>query len=158
MFSAALALPVSWVVEGLKYIYQDWEFAKWIAVAVVLDTLLGLVKAWVRKDISSEEFWAKFSKKIFAYICMLILSNVLTHYTVNGSIVGATQWIGSYLCTFMLIREGISVLENVNAIVPIVPEWLLERMREEASPSVPLKGEGDDGESDKTEEHDDEEG
>lgn len=130
LFSAAVAFPLSWVVEAMKYIYQDWEFAKWIAVAVVLDTLLGLVKAWIKKDISSEEFWAKFSKKIFVYICLLILSNVLTNYKVHGSSVGATEWIGSYLCTFMLVREGISVLENVNAIVPIVPEWLLERMRE----------------------------
>ena len=44
----------------------------------------------------------------------------------NGSTVGATEWMGDYLCTYMLIREGVSVLENVSAITPIVPKWLLE--------------------------------
>lgn len=130
MFSAVVAFPISWIVEGMRYVYQDWEFAKWIAIAVVLDTVLGLVKAWIKKDISSEEFWQKFSKKIFAYICLLILSNVMQNYKVNGSAVGATEWVGNYLCTFMLVREAISILENVNAITPIVPQWLLERMRD----------------------------
>lgn len=130
LLSAVVALPFSILVEAMKYVYQDWEFAKWIAVAVVLDTVLGIAKAWIKKDISSEEFWSKFGKKILVYICLMILSNVLQHSTVNGSTVGATTWMGDYLCTFMLIREGISVLENVNAITPIVPKWLLKRMRE----------------------------
>ena len=130
MFSALIALPLSWGVELMRYVYQDWEFAKWIAMAVVLDTMLGLVKAWNKRDISSDEFWNKFGKKIFVYLCLLILSNVMVNYTVNGSNVGATEWIGSYLCTFMLVREAISILENVNSITPIVPKWVLDRMRE----------------------------
>ena len=130
LLSAIVAIPFSWLAEALRYVYQDWEFAKWIALAVVLDTVLGLVKAWMKKDISSEEFWQKFSKKIFAYICLLILSNIMQNYTVNGSNVGATEWVGSYLCTFMLVREAISILENVNAITPIVPKWVLDRMRD----------------------------
>jgi toxin secretion/phage lysis holin len=130
LLSAIVAIPFSWLAETLRYVYQDWEFAKWIALAVVLDTILGLVKAWMKKDISSEEFWQKFSKKIFAYICLLILSNIMQNYTVNGSNVGATEWVGSYLCTFMLVREAISILENVNAITPIVPKWVLDRMRD----------------------------
>lgn len=130
MFSLIVALPLSLIAEALRYVYQDWEFAKWIAMAIALDTALGIVKAGVKKDISSESFWQKFSKKIFVYICLLILSNVMQNYTVNGSNVGATEWIGSYLCTFMLVREAISILENVNAITPIVPKWVLDRMRE----------------------------
>ena len=124
------AAPFTVLAELLKYIYQDWEFAKWIAVAVALDTLLGMVKAFIHKDLSSEEFWRRFWKKIVGYLALLILSNILTNYTVGGHVVGATQWIGTYLCSYMLIREAISVLENVNAIVPIAPAWLLERMKD----------------------------
>jgi toxin secretion/phage lysis holin len=130
MFSAAIAIPISWLAEGLRYIYQDWEFAKWIAVAIVLDTILGFAKAWVNKDISSEEFMSRFGKKILVYLSLLILSNILQNYTVKGSSVGATEWMGNYLCSFMLVREAVSILENVNAITPIVPKWLLERMRD----------------------------
>lgn len=124
------AAPFTVLAELLKYIYQDWEFAKWIAVAIALDTLLGMVKAFIHKDLSSEEFWRRFWKKIVGYLALLILSNILTNYTVEGEVVGATQWIGTYLCSYMLIREAISVLENVNAIVPIAPRWLLERMKD----------------------------
>lgn len=124
------ALPLTIAVNFLKYVYQDWEFAKWIAVAICIDTLVSLVKHWIHKDISSEEFWSKFAKKIFVYIMLLILSNLLNNYTVNGHLIGPTQWIGEYLCVFMLIRESISILENVNAIVPIVPAWLLKRLKD----------------------------
>lgn len=124
------ALPFTFVVNMLQYVYRDWEFAKWIVVAVTVDTVVGLVKHWITKDLSSEEFWVKFSKKIFVYICLLILSNLLTNYTVNGHLVGSTQWIGEFLCVYMLIREAISILENVNAVTPCVPVWLLKRLKD----------------------------
>lgn len=125
-----VAFPVSVMAELLKYVYQDWEFAKWIAVAVGLDTALGMIRALVHKDLSSEVFWQKFWKKIVGYLALMILSNILTNYTVQGEVVGATQWMGTYLCSYMLIREGISVIEKVNAIIPIAPKWLLERMKD----------------------------
>lgn len=124
------AAPFTLGAELLRYVYQDWEFARWIAMAIVLDTLLGMVKAIMHKDLSSDEFWHKFWKKIVGYLALMILSNILTNYTVGGQVVGATQWIGTYLCSYMLIREAISVLENVNAIIPIAPKWLLECMKD----------------------------
>ena len=125
-----VALPVSGLAELLKYVYQDWEFARWIAVAIALDTILGMIRALVHKDMSSGVFWAKFWKKMVGYLALMILSNILTNYTVQGEVVGATQWMGTYLCSYMLIRESISVIENVNAIVPIAPKWLLARMKD----------------------------
>lgn len=118
------------MAELLKYVYQDWEFARWIAVAIILDTVLGMVRAFVHKDLSSDVFWAKFWKKMVGYLSLMILSNILTNYTVQGEVVGATQWMGTYLCSYMLIREAISVIEKVNAIVPMAPTWLLERMKD----------------------------
>ncbi len=124
------SVPVTVGVNFLKYIYQDWEFAKWIGIAIAIDTLMGIVKHWKYKDFSSEDFWHKFAKKIFIYIVLLILSNILINFTVNGHIVGTTQWIGEYLCVFMLLREAISVLENINAIYPILPAWVLKRLKD----------------------------
>ena len=130
VFALIGALPMTVVVNILKYIYQDWEFAKWIAIAIIVDTILGIAKHWIHQDISSEAFWAKFAKKIFVYMMLPITSNVLSNYTVNGHVVGATQWIGEYLCVVMLIREAISIFENVNAIMPMVPAWLLKRLKD----------------------------
>lgn len=125
-----LALPLSIGAEFMKYVYQDWEFAKWIGVAVAIDTLIGLLKHLVHKDASSENFFVKFSKKIAVYILLLILSNILTNFTVNGSNVGTTDWMGTYLCTYMLVREAISIMENANAIIPIFPRWFIKRFKD----------------------------
>lgn len=130
VFSLVASIPLTVVVNFLSYVYQDWEFAKWIGVAIVIDTVASCVKHWIHKDISSETFWAKFAKKIFVYLILLLLSNVLSNYTVQGHVVGATQWISEYLCVFMIIREAISILENVNAIVPIVPVWVIKRLKD----------------------------
>lgn len=61
--------PLTIVVYISHYFYQDWEFAKWIAVAIVVDTFLSLWKHLLHKDASSGCFFGKFSKKIGIYIC-----------------------------------------------------------------------------------------
>lgn len=127
---STISVPLSAIADISRYFYQDWEFAKWIGAAVAIDTILGIAKHIIHKDASSEDFWTKFLKKIVAYIALMILSNILTNYTVQGSVVGATQWMGAYLCTFMIVREAISVLENVNAIVRIVPRSFIRRFRD----------------------------
>ena len=127
---AITSLPLSIVADFSQYLYQDWEFAKWIGIAVILDTILGVVKHLLHKDASSESFFSKFGKKIAVYIVLLILSNVLTNYTVQGSIVGTTQWIGTYLCVFMMVREGFSCVENIQAIYPIFPTSFVRRLKD----------------------------
>ena len=139
------AAPCTIAVNLLQYVYRDWEFAKWICIAVVIDTIVSLVKHFITKDLSSEEFWVKFSKKIFVYIVLLILSNILTNYTVNGHPVGSTQWIGEYLCTAMLIREAFSIVENGCAIMPVLPKSFLKRLKDfnEKGEYINKKEEGD---------------
>ena len=68
--------------------------------------------------------------KIAIYIVLLILSNVLSNYTVQGSVVGATQWIGTYLCVFMMVREAFSCVENIQAIYPILPPSFVKRLKD----------------------------
>ena len=125
-----VSLPLSIVADLSRYLYQDWEFAKWIGIAVVLDTILGVIKHLLHKDASSESFFSKFGKKISIYMVLLILSNILSNYTVQGSVVGATQWIGTYLCVFMMVREGFSCVENIQAIYPILPVAFVKRLKD----------------------------
>ena len=124
------SLPLTIVADIFSYVYQDWEFTKWIAIAIIVDTILGLWKHFLYKDASSREFFSKFGKKIGIYICLLILSNVLANTTVQGSVVGATQWISIYLCVFMLVRECFSCIENMQAIYPILPTSFIKRLKD----------------------------
>lgn len=130
IIAAIGALPLTILVNVLKYVYRDWEFAKWIGIAILIDTAVSIVKHWLLRDISSETFWAKFAKKIFVYMMLLVTSNLLSNYTVNGHVVGSTQWMGEYLCVAMLVREAVSIVENTNAIVSWCPKWFLKRLKD----------------------------
>lgn len=124
-----VSLPLSVVVNVSQFLYQDWEFAVWISVAVIIDTILSVWKHLLHKDASSEAFWSKFSKKIIIYILLLILSNILANFKVNGSVVGTTHWIGTYICVFMMVRECFSCVENIQAIYPIFPTSFVRRLK-----------------------------
>ena len=122
-----VSVPLTVVTDLSQYLFQDWEFAKWIAVAIIIDTVLSVWKHLLHKDASSEAFFSKFSKKIAIYIVLLILSNVLANFKVHGSVVGATQWIGTYLCVFMMVRECFSC---VQAIYPIFSTSFVRRLKD----------------------------
>lgn len=127
---AITSLPLTIVTEGTKYLFQDWEFAKWIAVAIAIDTILGVWKHFIHKDASSESFFSRFTRKIVIYIFLMILSNFASHATVGGTVVGPMQWIGTYLCVFMMVREIFSIIENIQAIYPILPKNFVKRMKD----------------------------
>jgi toxin secretion/phage lysis holin len=127
---AITSLPITIVTEGFQYVYQDWEFAKWIAVAITIDTILGVWKHFIHKDASSESFFFRFTRKIVIYIFLMILSNFASHATVGGTVVGPMQWIGTYLCVFIMVREVFSIVENIQAIYPILPKNFVKRMKD----------------------------
>lgn len=127
---AITSLPITIVTEGFQYVYQDWEFAKWIVVAITIDTILGVWKHLIHKDASSESFFSRFTRKIVIYIFLMILSNFASHATVGGTVVGPMQWIGTYLCVFMMVREIFSIIENIQAIYPILPKNFVKRMKD----------------------------
>ena len=54
---AVTSVPLTIATEGLQYVYQDWEFVKWIAILIGIDTILGVWKHLVHKDASSESFF-----------------------------------------------------------------------------------------------------
>ena len=56
---AITSLPLSIVADIARYLYQDWEFAKWIAILVAVDTVPGIVKHLMHKDASSGSFFSK---------------------------------------------------------------------------------------------------
>ncbi len=127
---AITSLPLTVVMEGTRYLFQDWEFAKWIAVAIAIDTILGVWKHLIHKDASSESFFSRFTKKIVIYVFLMILSNFASHATVNGNVVGPMQWIGDYMCVYMMVREIFSIIENIQAIYPILPKNFVKRLKD----------------------------
>lgn len=131
LFTACVSMPVSAMFEFVdKYIYSDWDFARSIVILIVIDTVMSMVKHWKNRDASSQFFWKGTSSKLFVYSLLLITANILANYTVHGDKIGATGWIGDYLCIAMVVRETISIIENSNAIIPWLPKNILKRLKD----------------------------
>ena len=127
---AVTSVSLTIATEGLQYVYQDWEFAKWIAILIGIDTILGVWKHLVHKDASSESFFSRFTKKIVIYVLLLMLSNIASNATIGGTVIGPMQWIGTYICVFMMVREIFSCVENIQAIYPIFPTSFVKRLKD----------------------------
>ena len=127
-----LSIPLSWWSEyGFGYyIFGDWQFLKWLVVLTSLDTILGFIKHWLTKDVSSKAF-GMIGKKLIVYMSVMILANVVSHYTVGGEQQDVLKWFGTFCCTALMVRESISIIENVEAIYPgFFPKSIIRRLKD----------------------------
>jgi phage-related holin len=118
-----------------KYFFADWDFLMFLGVLIIGDTILGFIVHYKSKTISSNGF-AKFFTKLLIYFSVLILTHVLTHYKINGVPCITFAWITQLIYTAVIIRECISILENVALINPtIIPGWITTRLKKFESES-----------------------
>lgn len=125
-FSLAIS-PVLALIE--KYLWSDWEFIKFLAVVVLLDTLTGIIKHYKLKSISSNGF-GRFFVKVIVYFFFLVVVHNLTHYTTDGELDGIFGWLDSLAYAAVMCREAISIFENLGVIYPgIIPQWIMQRLK-----------------------------
>jgi phage-related holin len=122
-----------------KYLFADWQFLHFLAVLVFIDTFLGFWKGYLTARVSSKAFAFLFTKVII-YGCFLIVVHTLTHFTVKGEVNPFFQWLDSFAYAAILVRESISILENMAMIRPgLIPKTILKRLKqyekEASSPS-----------------------
>ena len=112
-----------------KYLFNDWQFLSALFVLVLPDTFLGIWKNLKNKSLSSRDF-AGFFEKIGLYASFLILTHVLLTFTVSGKEIGVFAWIDNVFYSAIMVREAISILENIGAIKPdLVPAWILAYLK-----------------------------
>jgi toxin secretion/phage lysis holin len=126
-----IAFPLNGLLNGMAtYIFDDWEFVKWLVVLIVVDTILGLLKHWYAHDISSKGY-GMVIKKLIVYSSVMILAHVLSNFKVGGEQVTALQWFGTFGCTILMVREGLSIIENIEAILPgFFPASIIKRFKD----------------------------
>lgn len=111
-----------------KYIFADWEFLTFLFILIVIDTSLGLWKAYNKGEICSKGFSLLF-RKLIAYCMVLILTHIVTHYTVEGYQNEVMNWFDNFVFASLIIRESISILENIAIIYPnIIPNSILKKL------------------------------
>jgi len=127
-------LTVSAAFAGLKtvfdtYIFSDWQFVYFLICIIIVDTILGTYKAWKQKNLESRAY-ARLFEKILLYGGILIMSHVLMSFPISGSATGLFDWLDDVLYCAMMVREAISIFENVGEIKPnLLPSWILARLK-----------------------------
>ena len=124
-----LTVPVTPILGAIdKYIFGDWEFVKFLVVVMVLDTVLGFVKHWIRKDVSSKA-WGMIGRKVIVYATVLVLAHVLCNFKIGDKVVDSFIWFRYFACSALMVREAISIIENVEEISPgFFPTWVIKKL------------------------------
>lgn len=106
--------------------FHDEQFIFSLFVVIGVDTLLGVWKAWQRKEISSSGLGRVF-KKLAVYLLVLIAVWQIT----RGSTSLIMGWIEMGLYGAIMVREVLSIFENAAALgVLTPPKWLLQRLKQ----------------------------
>lgn len=112
-----------------EFIFADWQYLTYLGVIFTVDTVTGFMKAYKRGNVSSKG-WGQVIKKMVIYFCVLILAHVLTHFKIGGETSPLFVWVDDFAYTSLLIKEAISILENIAAINPAwVPDRLLKYLK-----------------------------
>lgn len=127
----ALSIIFSPLIAFLEtYVFDDWEFLLFLLILITGDTILGFINAWQKHLLHSKGF-GQILWKLFAYCSVLIVTHVLTHYRVDGVQNYIFLWFDDTAYAAMVLREAISILENIGLIYPgLVPKWILSRLKQ----------------------------
>lgn len=126
-----LSLWLGWSFAPLllylkEHMFHDEDFIFSLFVVIGVDTLLGVWKAWARKEISSSGF-GQVITKLLVYLLVLIAVWQIT----RGSTNMLMGWIESAVYGMIMARELLSILENAAALgVLAPPKWLLQRLKQ----------------------------
>ncbi len=111
------------------YLFSDYEYLIWLFILICLDTLTGIIYAWREKNFSSFGF-SKVIVKVLLYAVALVVVNVLQNFKIGGQPVAVFDWIDYFLLTAMVLREAISIFENITRIRPdLLPAWILAGLK-----------------------------
>jgi len=113
---AAAGAAVGWFFGGL-----DGFFYALLALSVA-DYITGVMKAWLKKELSS----AIGAKGIFQKVSIFILVGVV--HVLDAEFLGHGDVLREAVIFFYIANEGLSVLENVVELGVPVPEFLKERL------------------------------
>ena len=117
---------------------------KWIAVSGNVrdqyapkdSVFYGMLLAWKSGELSSRNMRRMFAGKVFSYLILIIVANLLVKI-IPGVMIFGNDWVNfpsGFIYTFLALTEMMSIIENligmgVDALKPLA--WFVERKRNE---------------------------
>lgn len=114
----------SWLLTGFLYLMGGLDIAL-IAflIAIVLDYLTGIAKAFYLGKVSSKQGLKGLIKK-FEYLVVVALCVVV------DKLLGDTGMIRTMILYYFVANEGISILENCAKMNVPIPKWLIDKLEQ----------------------------
>lgn len=125
-----ICIILSGIVTELVYLLGGWDVAlQCLIIAIALDYISGLIKAFHTKTLSSRIGFRGLLKKI-GYLVIVMLAVLIDRVTGNS---GAIRTLVIY---YFVANEGLSVIENLsvtNIPIPKVIKKALKALKKESN-------------------------
>lgn len=125
-----ICIILSGIVTELVYLLGGWDVAlQCLIIAIALDYISGLIKAFHTKTLSSRIGFRGLLKKI-GYLLIVMLAVLIDRVTGNS---GAIRTLVIY---YFVANEGLSVIENLsvtNIPIPKVIKKALKALKKESN-------------------------
>ena len=99
-----------------KFVFNDWNYLKFLMVVVALDFITGVTRSWKAGIPITSKGWRDTVSKIIQYSAFLICTHVTIHFEVDGQPLMPFDWINDSAYVFLIAIEIKSVYENIVAI------------------------------------------
>ena len=87
-----------------------------VALAIVIDTFLGLYKAYRTKQTITSHKLSRVAFKVLFYELLIVIMYPIDVYIMDGSIYGISHLLTKGACLLLVFIEALSVDENIKAI------------------------------------------
>ena len=125
-----ICIILSGIVTELVYLLGGWDVAlQCLIIAIALDYISGLIKAFHTKTLSSRIGFRGLLKKI-GYLLIVMLAVLIDRVTGNS---GAIRTLVIY---YFVANDGLSVIENLsvtNIPIPKVIKKALKALKKESN-------------------------
>lgn len=112
------------------YVFKDWGFLIGLLIVVIVDTFLGVWKAFVKHELSSAAY-SKFFTKIIVYACFLLVVHALTSFPIDGEKNNYFDWFKHVAYSALMVREALSIIEHISYLSPnLIPTWIIKRLKD----------------------------
>ncbi len=119
-----LKMILSIIGTGCVYIFGGLDVAlQCFLIAIVLDYITGLCKAYVTKKLNSKIGLKGIIKKV-GLLCLVALAVILDR------ICGETGLIRTMILYYLVANEGLSIIENLGEMDIIVPQFLKDKLEQ----------------------------
>ena len=118
-----ICIIISGIVTELVYLLGGWDVAlQCIVVAIALDYVSGIIKAFHTKTLSSRQGILGLLKKV-GYLIVVMLAVLIDRVTGNS---GAIRTLVIY---YFVANEGLSILENLSQSGVPIPQGIKKTLK-----------------------------